>query len=70
MKRCQGTINELFHMANGSLRTVELRGAAAPINSSSWVGTTAGFTWTRDASSGALTRQLEANHTTSWTGRT
>ena len=71
MKRCQGTINELFHMQNGSLRTVELHGTPrgqSPPSNSSWVGTTAGFTWVRDSSSGALARIPEANHTTSWTG--
>ena len=68
MKRCQGTINELFHMQNGSLRTVELHGTPrgqSPPSNSSWVGTTAGFTWVRDSSSGALARISEANHTTS-----
>lgn len=71
LKRCQGTINELFHIVNGSLHTVDLHGAPkgqAPPSNSSWVGTTAGFTWTRDPRTGVLTRQPEANHTTNWTG--
>ena len=61
----KGTINELFHMANGTLRTVQV-GRANPDNAS-WSGQSLGFWfWSHHSGGAVLTRS--SNRTTHWTG--
>lgn len=60
----KGTINELFHTADGTLRTVPQGHANA--GNASWSGTSLGFSFERGA--GAAVVRSASNRTTAWTG--
>lgn len=64
----KGTINELFHTINGSLRTVQV-GRANPDNAS-WSGTALGYVYEVSRTRGGANTviRLANNHSTSWTG--